>query len=59
MLAIALAGFVITYFWGTLRETHLYFIMMVATYVAACMLVAARGSARGAVEAPSRAAISL
>jgi len=59
LLAIGLAGFVITYFWGTLREIHLYFIMTVATYVAGCILVATRGSTRGAVEAPSHAASSL
>lgn len=55
LLAISLVGFVATYFWVPLREMRLYFILTVATYIGACMLVASRGPNRRAAQAPALA----
>ncbi|MFZ0889021.1 MAG: glycosyltransferase family 87 protein [Candidatus Binataceae bacterium] len=53
LLAIGLIGFVATYFWVPLREMRLYFIMTVATYIGACMLVASRSPRGRAVQRPA------
>jgi glycosyl transferase family 87 len=48
MLAIGLAGFVVTYFWVPAREFRMYFILAVLTYIAGCTLANSLGAARRA-----------